>query len=76
MAATEGYLEEDEDSKVKGFFEHAISKTEKISSQNSFANSKYHISEFLTHIDPLERTVRLPCQLASIVTDETDITVK
>jgi len=70
---TEGYLDEDEDSEVKSFFEHVISRTEEILSQNSFATSERHISEVLTHIDLLERTVRLPSQLASIATDETDV---
>ena len=66
---TEGYLDEDEDTEVKSFFEHVISRTEEILSQNSFAS----VSEVLTHIDLLERTVTLPSQLASIVTDETDV---
>ena len=61
---------EDEDSEVKNFFEHVIGKTEEILSQNSFARSERHISEVLTHIDLLERTVRLPSQLANIVTDD------
>ena len=56
---------EDEDSEVKNFFEHVISKTEEILSQNSFVGSERHISEVLTHIDLLERTVRLPSQLAN-----------
>jgi len=54
---TEGYLDEDEDSEVKSFFEHVISRTEEILSQNSFATSEHHICEVLTHIDLLERTV-------------------
>ena len=61
---------EDEHSEVKNFFEHVIGKAEEILSQNSFARSERHISEVLTHIDLLERTVRLPRQLASIVTDD------
>ena len=60
---------EDEDSEVKNFFEHVIAKTEEILSQNSFARSERHISEVLTHTDLLERTVRLPSQLANIVSD-------
>ena len=56
-------------SEVKNFFEHVIGKAEEILSQNSFARSERHISEVLTH-DLLERTVRLPSQLANIVTDD------
>ena len=66
-------MQESEDSEVKSFFEHVISRTEEILSQYSFARSERHISEVLTHIDLLERTVRLPSQLANIVTDETDV---
>ena len=66
-------MHEDEDSEVKSFFEHVINRTEEILSQNSFASSEHRISEVLTHIDLLERTVRLPSQLANIVTDETDV---
>ena len=73
---TEGYLDEDEDSEVKSFFEHVISRTEEILSQNSFATNERHISEFLTPIYLLERTVRLSSSLANIVTDETDVHVK
>ena len=61
---------EDEDSEVKNFFEHVVGKTEEILSQTSFARSECHISEVLTHIDLLERTIRLPSQLANIVTDD------
>ena len=64
--------EDSEDSEVKNFFEHVISKTDEILSQISFVGSERHISEVLTHIDLLERTVRLPGQLANIVADETD----
>ena len=64
---------EDEDSEVKSFFKHVINRTEEILSQNSFASSEHHISEVLTHIDLLERTVILPSQLANTVTDETDV---
>ena len=66
-------MDEDEDSEVKSFFEHVISRTEEIPSQNSFATNERHRSEVLTHIDLLERTVRLSSQLASIVTNETDV---
>ena len=58
---------------MKSFFEHNISRTEEILSQDSFASGERHISEVLTHIDLLERTARLPSQLANIVTDETDV---
>ena len=50
---------------MKNFFEHVIGKTEEILSQNSFARSERHISEVLTHIDLLERTVRLPTRTRS-----------
>ena len=43
----DGYLDEDEDSEVKNFFEHQISRTEEILSENSFASSERHISEVL-----------------------------
>ena len=52
-------------------FEPVVSRTGEILSQNLFARSERHISEVLTHIDLLERTVRFPSQLANIVTDET-----
>ena len=39
-------------------FEHVVSRTAEILSQNLFASSERHISEVLTHIDLLERTVR------------------
>ena len=52
-------------------FEHVVSRTEEILSQNLFASSERHISEVLTHINVLERTVRFPSQLANIVTHET-----
>ena len=71
MADTESFF--DEGSEVKSFFEHVISRTEEIISQVSFNSSEGHVSEVLTHIDLLERTVRLPGQLANIVTDETDV---
>ena len=53
------------------FFEHVVSRTGEILSQNVLASSERYISEVLTHIDLLERTVRFPSQLANIVTDET-----
>ena len=52
-------------------FEHVVSGTGEILSQNLFARSERHISEVLTHIYLLERTVRFPSQLVNIVTDET-----
>ena len=66
-------MDEDEDSEVKSFFEHVISRTEEILSQNSFATNERHISAVLTPIYLLERTVRLSSSLANIVTDETDV---
>ena len=64
----ESYLDEDEDSEMKSFFEHVTSRTGEILSQNVFASSERHISEVLTHIDLLEKTVRLQVPLVSIVT--------
>ena len=61
---------DDEDSEVKNFFKHVIGKTKEILSQNSFASSERHISEVLTHIDLLERTVRLHSYIDYIVTDD------
>ena len=52
-------------------FEHIVSRAWEILSPNLFASSERHISEVLTHIDLLERTVRFPSQLANIVTDKT-----
>ena len=39
----------------EGFFEHVISRTEDILSQNSFARSERHTSEVFTHTDLLFR---------------------
>ena len=50
-----------------------IRRTEEILSQISFGRDDRHVSEVLTHVDLLERTIRLPDQLATIVTDETDV---
>ena len=49
-----------------------IRRTEKILSQSSFGSDDLYVSEVLTPVDLLERTIRLPHQLATIVTDETD----
>ena len=56
----------------KSFFEQVISRTEEILSQVHLlaVNATY---EVLTHIELLQRTVRLPSQLANIVTNETDV---
>ena len=51
-------MDEDEDFEVKCFFAHVISRSEELPSQTLFANSECYISEVLTHIDLLERTVR------------------
>ena len=48
------YAREDEDSDVKSFFEQVKIRTEEIMGQKS---SERHISEVLTHIDLLERTI-------------------
>ena len=49
-----------------------IRRTEEILSQSSFGNDDQYVSEVLTHVDLLKRTTRLPDQLATIVTGETD----
>ena len=54
------------------FFEHVVRRTEEILSQSSFGSDDRYVSEVLTHVDLLERTIRLPDQLATIVTNETD----
>ncbi|XP_068731183.1 uncharacterized protein [Montipora capricornis] len=73
MAGTEVYIDKEGDSEVKDFFEHVMRRTEEILSQSSFGSDDRNVSEVLTHVDLLERTVRLPDQLATIVTDETDV---
>ena len=73
MAGTEVYIDEGGDSEIKDFFEHVIRRTEEILSQSSFGSDDRNVSEVLTHVDLLERTIRLPDQLATIVTDETDV---
>ena len=73
MAATEEYINEEGDSEIKNFLEHVIRRTEEILSQSSFGSNDRHVSEVLTHVDLLERTIRVPDQLATIVTDETDV---
>ena len=71
-AGPKEYIDEKGDSKIKDFFEHVIRTTEQILSQSSFGSDDCYVSEVLTHVDLLERTIRLPDQLATIVTDETD----
>ena len=46
--------------------------TEEILSQSSFGSDDRCVSEVLTHVNLLKRTIRLPDQLATLVTDETD----
>ena len=70
MAGTEDCIDEEGDSKIKNFFEQVIKRTEE--SQSSFGSDDRYLSEVLTNVDLLERTIRLPDQLATIVTDETD----
>ena len=72
MAGSEKYIDEEGDSKIKDFFEHVTRRTEEILSQSSFGSDDRYVSEVLTHVDLLERTIRLPDQLATLVTDETD----
>ena len=54
------------------FFEHVLNRTEEILNQTSNTSNEQH-SEVLTHVHFLERTVKLTGQLASIVTEETDL---
>ena len=70
MARTEEYIDEEGDS--KDFFEHVIRRPEEIPNQSSFSSDDRYVSEVLTHVDLLERTIRLPDQLATIVADEND----
>ena len=49
-----------------------IRRTEEILTQSSFGSDDRYGSEVLTHVDLLERTMRLPDQLATLVTDVTD----
>ena len=49
-----------------------IRRTEEIRSQSSFGSDDRYVSEVLTHVNLLKRTIRLPDQLATLVTDETD----
>ena len=49
-----------------------IRRTEEILSQSSFGIEDRYVSEVLTHVDLFERTIRLPDQLATLVTDVTD----
>ena len=48
-----------------------IRRTEEILSQSSFGSDDRFVSEALTHVGLLERSIRLPDQLATIVTDDT-----
>ena len=49
-----------------------IKRTEETLSKSSFGSDDRYVSEVLTHVDILERTIRLPDQLATLVTDVTD----
>ena len=69
MARTEEYIDEEGDSRIKDFLDHVIRRPEEILSQNSFSSEDPYVSEDLTHVDLLERTIRLPDQLATIVAD-------
>ena len=67
MARTEEYIDEEGNSRINYFLEHVIR------SQSSFSSDDCYVSEVLTHVDLLERTIRPPLQLAAIVTvNETD----
>ena len=72
MARTEKYIDKEGDSRIKDFFEHVIRRPEEILSQSSFSSNDRYVSEVLTHVDLLERTIRLPDQLVTLVADETD----
>ena len=69
MARREEHIDEEGDSRIKDFLEHVIRRPEEILSQNSFSRDDSYVSEVLTHVDLLERTLRLPDQLATIVAD-------
>ena len=73
MARTEVYIDEEGESEIQDFFEHMIRRTEEILSQSSFGSDDRNVFEVLTHVDLLERTIRLPDQLTTTVTDETDV---
>ena len=65
-------MAESEDSEIKNFFQHVLNRAEEILCQSWTASNERH-AEVLTHVDLLERTVRLTGQLANLVTDETDL---
>ena len=65
-------MAESVDSGVKNLFKHVLNRTEEIIDQSLTESSEQH-GEVLTHVDLLERTVRLTGQLARIVTEETDL---
>ena len=70
MAEPEDMIDVCDDLGIESFFEHVLNRTEDILDENSNVSGEHHIS---THVDLLERTVRLPAQLARIVTYETDL---
>ena len=70
MARTEvEYIDEEGDSRIKDFLEHVIRRPKEILSQNSFSSDDPYVSGVLAHVDLLERTIRLPDQLATVVAD-------
>ena len=49
-----------------------IRRTEEILSQSLFGSNDRYVCKVLTYVDLLERTIRPPDQLATLITDETD----
>ena len=69
MAESEDMIDVCDDLGIESFFEHVLNRTEELLDENSNVSGEHRIS---THVDLLERTVRLLAQLTWIVTDETD----
>ena len=57
------HIDEEGESEIKDCFVHVIRRTEGILSQSSFGSDDRNVSEVLTHVDLLERTIRLPDQV-------------
>ena len=66
MAESEDMIDVCDDLGIESFFEHVLNGTEELLDENSNVSGEHRIS---THVDFLERTVRLLVQLARIVTD-------
>ena len=66
MAESEDMIDVCDDLGIESLFEHVLNRTEELLDENSNVSGEHRIS---THVDFLERTVRLLVQLARIVTD-------